>query len=166
MRSRPRFSAPTHSPDGGFVMSSLSGLSVGGMNSVREAVLWVFCLSAFAMLTIGKTYEAPSLVRAYEAFETAIERGDWRRAATFGEAALRASDGHTLIDGPVQLRLMKAVAEAQEKSGNRQRALGLYEEILKAPTTARDEELGAAARAGLARLQPDLTRSFRGAATP
>lgn len=93
---------------------------------MRENLTLVFCLLAGFAVLFGRDHRPPSLTRAYDSFEAALARGDARRAARYGEIALRAAPASNLLDAAGVARLALQVGDAERLAGNSQRANELY----------------------------------------
>ena len=97
---------------------------------MRENFTVLFCVFAVFALIAGKSAVPPNLVSAYAAYQSALDRGDMRRAARYGELTLAAAQKSSLLDAAGRARLAAMVATAQVKAGNPERARALYEEAI------------------------------------
>jgi hypothetical protein len=97
---------------------------------MRENFTVLFCVLAVFALIVGKSAVPPNLVSAYAAYQSALDRGDMRRAARYGELTLAAAQKSSLLDAAGRARLAAMVATAQVKAGNPERARALYEEAI------------------------------------
>ena len=133
---------------------------------MRENFTVIFCVLAIFALIVGKSAVPPNLVTAYTAYQSALDRGDMRRAAHYGELTLAAAQKSSLLDASGRARLAAMVAAAQAKAGHPERARALYEEALTGLANgAQDGEI-AATRAELKALdQVTAERGLRGPVT-
>lgn len=97
---------------------------------MRETFTGLFCVLAVFALVFGKGASAPNLATAYTAYEAALDRGDSRRAARYGELTLAAAQTSKLFDEAGRARLATMVAAAQVRAGNPQRAKALYQQAI------------------------------------
>jgi hypothetical protein len=130
---------------------------------MREDFTLLFCIVAGLAVLLGRGAQPPDLMRSYGAYQSALERGDNRRAARYGEQMIEAAKSSDLFDEAGLARLEIMVGEAQADAGNPQRARVLYQLALSvlddgdhpAELGAAKEKLGA-----LERIIAD--RSLRG----
>jgi hypothetical protein len=97
---------------------------------MRENFTVLFCVLAVFALIFGKSAVPPNLATAYTAYQSALDRGDVRRAARYGELTLAAAQRSALFDAAGRARLAAMVAAAQAKAGNPERARALYEQAI------------------------------------
>ena len=122
---------------------------------MRDNLTVIFCLIAAFALVFGKTAVPPNLVTAYSAYQSALDRGDTRRAARYGELALDAARGSNLLDAAGRARLAAMVAEVQARAGNPDRARALYQEALAGLGDSAQAAAAHAALRALDRLTAD-----------
>jgi len=121
---------------------------------MRENLTVVFCLLAAFALVFGKSAVPPSLTTAYSAYQSALDRGDLKRAARYGEAVIIAARSSSLLDVAGRARLAAMVASAEAQAGNRDRARTLYKEALAGLNDGAHSSEIASATAQLRALEP------------
>ena len=130
---------------------------------MRENLTLLFCLLAGFALIFGKASQPPDLTRAYAAYQSAVDRGDMRRAARYGELALAGAERSPLFDRAGIARLRVLVGGAQAKAGNPQRAHELYQLALAGFDDGAHSGEAADAKAKLGELDRLIAeRSLRG----
>jgi hypothetical protein len=92
---------------------------------MRENLTLIFCVLAGLFLVVGRASQPPDLMTAFHAYQEALGRGDARRAARYGEEALKAAAKSPLLDRAGIARLQIMVGKAQAEAGNPQRARAL-----------------------------------------
>ncbi|MFZ1990858.1 MAG: hypothetical protein WAW96_13935 [Alphaproteobacteria bacterium] len=133
---------------------------------MRENFTVIFCVFAVFALIVGKSAVPPNLVTAYSAYQSALDRGDMRRAARYGELTLAAAQKSSLLDAAGRARLATMVAAVEAKSGNPERARALYEQALPGLSDGSHAGEIAAAQAALKALERvTADRTLRGPVT-
>ena len=130
---------------------------------MRENFTVIFCVLAVFALIVGKSAVPPNLVSAYAAYQSALDRGDMRRAARYGELTLAAAEKSSLLDAAGRARLAAMVGAAQAKAGNPERERALYEEAIAGLSDGTNASEMANTKAQLAALdRVTAERSLRG----
>ena len=123
--------------------------------AMRENFTVIFCLLAVFALVVGKGSVPPNLMTAYAAYQSALDRGDVRRAARYGELTLAVAQRSPLFDAAGRARLAAMVAEVQARAGNPDRARALYQEALAGLGDSAQAAAAHAALRALDRLTAD-----------
>jgi len=130
---------------------------------MHENFTVLFCLLAVFALVFGKSAVPPNLATAYSAYQSALDRGDAKRAARYGELTLVAAQKSPLLDAAGRARLAAMVAAAQAKAGNPERARALYEQALAGLNDGAHASEMALTKAQLAALERLIAeRTLRG----
>ena len=97
---------------------------------MRETFTGLFCVLAVFALVFGKASKPPDLGAALTLYQSALDRGDAREAARYGELTLAAAQKSNLFDAAGRARLAAMVASSQAEAGNADRAKALYQQAI------------------------------------